>query len=569
MKLIRMATALVAAAWLSAPANAGYFGDRVEARRLILDENWAQAVETYQDLLETDPYHGSDWFFLALAHAGLGDCANARPAMERAIALGVDGTEGGMSAARVEAAACAAEMGAVDAALEHLSIAQARYGFSDFGGLEDDPRFSSLIGLPHYADLAGTRDWSKMGRTAGWRADLDRFAGLVERRHPKPFHTVSEREWRAAARALRRRIPTLSDLEIIGGFMRLASMIGDGHTSIYPPFAGGRAFHLTPIWPYAFPDGWRIVSASPDHADLVGARIISIEGVSMDEAIVRIAARLPRDNDRTPLWLGAIGLQFSEIAGVALGGVDPMAMTVEVETVAGEKKTVKLDAGPIDRNPLAPWRPEGWPSAEAADRPLWLSRPNEAFWFADLDELGAVYAQVNQIRDSEEQTLAQFAEELSRHIRETGAKRLILDLRHNNGGNGDLNWALVRSIVRSETIDRNGGLFVIIGRRTFSAAMTLSSMLETHAHAIFVGEPTGSRPNFYGEDTEFVLPYSGLTGSISSRWFQGGMTSNDERPWIAPDLVAELTFDNLRDGRDPALEAIKRFVARGEAETRP
>ena len=75
-----------------------------------------------------------------------------------------------------------------------------------------------------------------------------------------------------------------------------------------------------------------------------------------------------------------------------------------------------------------------------------------------------------------------------------------------------------------------------------------------------VGEPTGSSPQFYGEDTEFELPYSKLTGSISSRWFQNRFISDDERPWIAPDIVAELTFDDLRDGRDPAMEAIRRHL---------
>jgi hypothetical protein len=90
--------------------------------------------------------------------------------------------------------------------------------------------------------------------------------------------------------------------------------------------------------------------------------------------------------------------------------------------------------------------------------------------------------------------------------------------------------------------------------------MLLTSMLESHLDATFVGEPTGSSPQFYGEDTFFRLPYSGLTGSISSRWFQNRFISDDERPWIAPDIVAELTLDDLRNGRDPALEAIRAYL---------
>ena len=143
---------------------------------------------------------------------------------------------------------------------------------------------------------------------------------------------------------------------------------------------------------------------------------------------------------------------------------------------------------------------------------------------------------------------------------EGGFRHLVLDLRHNNGGNGYLNWSLVRELVRTEALDRPDGLFVIVGRRTFSAAMLLSSMLEFHTDAIFVGEPTGSSPQFYGEDTEFQLPYSKLAGSISSRRFQNRFISDDERPWIAPGIVAELTLDDLREGRDPAMQAIRRHL---------
>ena len=117
----------------------------------------------------------------------------------------------------------------------------------------------------------------------------------------------------------------------------------------------------------------------------------------------------------------------------------------------------------------------------------------------------------------------------------------------------------MREVVRCGC-DRPGGVFVITGRRTFSAAQTLASMLETHTSAVFVGEPTGSRPNFHGEDSEFTLPWSGLKGSISSAWFQGGETSFDQRPWIAPDLPAELTPGDLAARRDPSLAAIAAYL---------
>src|SRR6267143_154269 len=60
------------------------------------------------------------------------------------------------------------------------------------------------------------------------------------------------------------------------------------------------------------------------------------------------------------------------------------------------------------------------------------------------------------------------------------------------------------SKLRSSTA--KGHLFVITGRLTFSAAMNLASRLEHETHATFVGEPTGSRPNHYGEAVTLTLP---------------------------------------------------------------
>ena len=78
--------------------------------------------------------------------------------------------------------------------------------------------------------------------------------------------------------------------------------------------------------------------------------------------------------------------------------------------------------------------------------------------------------------------------------------------------------------------------------------------VEAAEDAIFVGEPSSSRPNFVGEDTELLLPYSGVRGSMSSRYFQGSH-SLDERVWIAPDIPVRLSSSDYFAKRDPVLEA--------------
>jgi hypothetical protein len=94
-----------------------------------------------------------------------------------------------------------------------------------------------------------------------------------------------------------------------------------------------------------------------------------------------------------------------------------------------------------------------------------------------------------------------------------------------------------------------------------SAAMALAVELERHTRAIFVGEPTGSRPNVFGETNRIALPHSGLVASISSLWWQCSKPI-DDRSWIAPELSAPLALEDYVANRDPALEAALAYEPR-------
>ena len=139
-------------------------------------------------------------------------------------------------------------------------------------------------------------------------------------------------------------------------------------------------------------------------------------------------------------------------------------------------------------------------------------------------------------------------------IEKNKVDRLVLDMRLNGGGNTGVVLPLIHGIVRSR-VNETGKLYTIIGRRTFSAAMNTVSLLELHSATTFVGEPTGSRPNFVGESTSFVLPCTRYRVYCSSRYWQH-VSSTDTRPWIAPGMVAEMSSRDFAANRDPAMDAI-------------
>lgn len=95
---------------------------------------------------------------------------------------------------------------------------------------------------------------------------------------------------------------------------------------------------------------------------------------------------------------------------------------------------------------------------------------------------------------------------LQDEIENTKPDKVALDLRQNRGGDGTLIVPLIRSIIQWETIDRPGHLFGIIGPATFSAAQMLADALERYTNIIFVGEPTGSKGNTFGDSRKIILP---------------------------------------------------------------
>ena len=62
-------------------------------------------------------------------------------------------------------------------------------------------------------------------------------------------------------------------------------------------------------------------------------------------------------------------------------------------------------------------------------------------------------------------------------------------------------------------VNQPGKLFTIIGRQTFSAAMNCVNRMKLNTDTLFVGEPTGSSPNMYGDNAPVVLPQQQIDGA--------------------------------------------------------
>ena len=65
-----------------------------------------------------------------------------------------------------------------------------------------------------------------------WRDDLRFMAAELQKRHANLYHHVSRQDFERAVADLDRQIPNLPRNRIIVGMMRIAAMVGDGHTRV-------------------------------------------------------------------------------------------------------------------------------------------------------------------------------------------------------------------------------------------------------------------------------------------------------------------------------------------------
>ncbi len=393
---------------------------------------------------------------------------------------------------------------------------------------------------------------------ARWREDLRYFAEQAPQVHKNLFHSMTPKQFDDAVKSLDERIPTLTRNQIIAEITRIVAMIGDGHTYVELQDRPTNFRHY-PLKLYWFPDGVYVVKADKNYAAVVGGRMVRLGKLSGQNAYEAVSQIVPRDNPSQVKWMAPFYMSLAEVLD-GLGLVDnqeAVPLTVEKD---GVQTTVVLtpETGdvPLDEFVL----PADWVDARdpAAPQPLWQRDPANHYWFEYLNDSRTLYVQFNAVAQKPDETIEAFFKRVMVFADTHPVDRFVLDERLNGGGNNYLLQPIIHAFIRSDTVNQPGKLFTIIGRQTFSAAMNCVNRMKLNTSTLFVGEPTGSSPNMYGDNAPVVLPNSKLTVRLSTLWWQD-MDPRDKRVWQAPDLSTELTFADYRAGRDPAMDAILNY----------
>jgi hypothetical protein len=384
---------------------------------------------------------------------------------------------------------------------------------------------------------AATRD----GR---WAQDVEYLASELPRLHPNLFFQTPRAEFDAAADELKRAVPSLADHEVVVGLMRLAALPGDGHTFLYR----WTGFRRLPLELTRLADGLYVTAADAERSGILGARVVAIGDRAAEELEAAAAALVSHENDA---WLRVQVpplLVIPEVLHALHATGDPSRATFWVDDASGARRS--LDVGTAASATLVDLT-----TASGASLPLHRQRAEENYWFTLVAESRTLYVQYRRCQQGGE-AFSAFADRVFRMLDQGAADRLVVDVRHNGGGNSNVDDPLIRGLQDRASWRARGRLFCLIGGETFSSGMWTAEDLRKLG-AVLVGSPTGGKPNAYGDVATFSLPNSRIQVGYSTKYFR--LREGEDPPAVMPELAVEPTLADLRSGRDPLLEAAIAF----------
>ena len=423
------------------------------------------------------------------------------------------------------------------------------------------------------------------GRVEGMRQDLDYLGELANLDHS--FSQASRDAFERERQRLMAQTETLSPGAFDMAVSHAVALAGNGHTSV---FRRSRRMGRVPIRLAWFEEGLFVVRASEADAGLLGARVVTINGMTPENMLPVMTPFLSGTADNAK----ALSPLLYEMPA-ALAGVWP-AMSAERETLVlraadGREQEVELAADdpaanvaplPLERNLApqpAPGEAAGWRALLAdgrdeRDLPWSLLNPDASLYSRRLDSGKGIYINLRKIEDDDKGPLSDQLAGTLRDIEPASLRYAIVDLRFDSGGNYMTTLSFSKQLPKKLAPD--GKLFILTNEATFSAAIVTLARLKYFAggRAMIVGEHVGDREQFWAENAEpLVLPNSKIYVSYATGYHDWAAGCHDTSRcfWLnflfdvpagslAPDVKVAWRFADYRENRDTVLEAALKFA---------
>ena len=345
-----------------------------------------------------------------------------------------------------------------------------------------------------------------------WIEDIEYLRKNLVKNHKNLFFNTTIEIFNDSIEQLKSIINELDYDDVKVELSKVVASIRDAHTSIIFPVN-----KYIPIKFYWFEDGIYVVRAIKKYKDLLYKKIVAIEGIEIEEVIDKLSSIISFENEH---FFKAQSMKYIQVAEILYGlriidSMDSMKISTNhgdfvLETVSSNELVYIQKALPI-----------------------YARRAHENFWYEYLEEDKKLYIKYNSCREDSEYTLKEKMNEVIKFIEKNAIHKLTIDLRNNLGGDSTLIAPLLDYIKSNNEINKKENLQVIIGRETFSSGLLNAYEFKFQTNATLIGEPSGGKPNCYGEILKFTLPNSKFIVSYSTKYYK--LIENDKVMALYPD----------------------------------
>lgn len=403
---------------------------------------------------------------------------------------------------------------------------------------------AALLGLDLSSSSLRIQDNTRVQK---WQEDIDQLATELPEKHKDLFHSRPRADFESDISQLKGSLHTMTEQEVIFSLSKIVAAFGDAHTMLgYRPKV---AFPLSLYW---FQEGIFCINSLKEHREILDCRLLAIDGKPLEKVIDILTLAIAHENSSQLKKSIPNYLVYAEILyGAGIVSEQEKAVFT-FENKHGQRFDVRLPSISMKSGfrPISSPRPNTPP-------PLYRKHQRAVYTFEYLPQEKMLYIAYNSCKIRKDKPFPVFVDEIFACADKNPVERFVIDIRNNGGGNSAVFAPMLRELKTRDALNRSERLFVIIGRRTFSSAVLNAIQLRNQTQAVFVGEPSGGRPNHFGEVRMFMLKHSRLPVTYSTKYFT---ISQEDTDAFYPDITVELSVQDFLSHRDPVVERIQEEI---------
>ena len=375
----------------------------------------------------------------------------------------------------------------------------------------------------------------------GWKSDIEFLKLELAKRHKNLFYSLDEQVYFKSMDLIKASATAKSREKLIVELMACVARVNDGHTKVLVNHTAQYPFEF-----YYFEEGIFVTKATEQYVELVGMKLTHINTVAIEEVLEIIQPLVSCDNEQQ-LKSGVVKyLVVPEILkGTSIIFEDRASFSFE----SNEGNTVSKLVYPIDKTQIQ------LASSYVMQLPFGRQHLQRCYWSTYFTDKNTLYFQYNACRNDPNKTFREFNRELFELIDQNQVDQLIIDLRFNGGGNSMILSPFLKALKKRPKFKSN--VIVLIGRSTFSSALLNAIKLKKKFNVTLVGEPTGGKPNHFGELMFIQLTNLDIEVMYSTQYYKN---YSQEMAALFPQIKVPERAEDYFKGFDRALSEMLNMV---------